>query len=249
MLPTGSFQSSFPFTTLSASLTLFFFYFFLFFLLYILTACILLRLFASSSAWCNHLNSCFCRAVLSLSSSTACEKYTTCKNNTQWAIWFGMNTLVLSPLQQPSVSATPDRFSYIQWTHYLLLNIRWHLGWILGPHLPQILLGLHWRHLAWSRRYPVRRFLDSWLQISKDRPIHRPSAAAAPFVEVIVKAPLLQIIAMILGFFILALEWPFPLMKKLPIYRNLVVRIVILFFQVFINVLYYQVSSRNDRIQ
>jgi len=51
---------------------------------------------------------------------------------------------------------------------------------------------------------------------------------------------------MILGFFILALEWPLPLMKKLPIYRNLVVRIVILFFQVFINILYYQVSGRND---
>lgn len=68
----------------------------------------------------------------------------------------------------------------------------------------------------------------------------QPSVGATPFVAVIVKIPLLQIVAMTLGFFILALEWPLPLMKKLPIYRNLVVRIVILFFQMFINILYYQ---------
>lgn len=137
--------------------------------------------------------------------------------------------------------------------HFLRINLRRHLGWILGPNLPQILLGLHRRHFAWSRRYPVRHFLHPWFQTLRNHFLFtvfvktRPSVGATPFVAVIVKIPLLQIVAMTLGFFILALEWPLPLMKKLPIYRNLVVRIVILFFQMFINILYYQVSSRGNR--
>ncbi|KAJ3566520.1 hypothetical protein NP233_g6952 [Leucocoprinus birnbaumii] len=68
----------------------------------------------------------------------------------------------------------------------------------------------------------------------------QPGPAAAPFVTIIVKAPVLQIFAVLMAFFMLALEWPLPLMRKLPIYRNLVVRIVLLFFQAFINILYYQ---------
>lgn len=50
---------------------------------------------------------------------------------------------------------------------------------------------------------------------------------------------------MLLGFFILALEWPLPLMKKLPIYRSLVVRILLLVFQAFLTILFYQVG-RHD---
>jgi len=68
----------------------------------------------------------------------------------------------------------------------------------------------------------------------------QPAPSAAPFITIIVKIPLLQIMAMVLGFFILALEWPLPLMRKLPIYRNLVVRIVLLLFQAFITILFYQ---------
>jgi len=68
----------------------------------------------------------------------------------------------------------------------------------------------------------------------------QPGPGAAPFVMVIVKAPILQILAMVLGFFILELEWPLPLLKKLPIYRNLVVRVVLLFFQAFLTILFYQ---------
>lgn len=68
----------------------------------------------------------------------------------------------------------------------------------------------------------------------------QPSRNAAVFISLIVKAPVIQILAMLLAFFILALEWPLPLMKKLPIYRNLIVRIVLLLFQVFLTVLFYQ---------
>ncbi|KAF5351971.1 hypothetical protein D9756_007602 [Leucocoprinus leucothites] len=77
----------------------------------------------------------------------------------------------------------------------------------------------------------------------------QPPPSAAPFIMIIVKIPLLQIFGVLMAFFLLALEWPLPLMKKLPIYRNLVVRIVLLFFQAFINILYYQVSSRGNRQQ
>jgi ATP adenylyltransferase len=68
----------------------------------------------------------------------------------------------------------------------------------------------------------------------------QPGPNTAPFISVIVKIPVIQISAMLLGFFILALEWPLPLMKKLPIYRSLVVRILLLFFQAFLTILFYQ---------
>jgi len=68
----------------------------------------------------------------------------------------------------------------------------------------------------------------------------QPGPGAAPFVTIIVKVPALQIVAMLLGFFILAVEWPLPLLKKTAIYRNLVVRLVLLFFQTFLTILFYQ---------
>ncbi|KXN90999.1 hypothetical protein AN958_03066 [Leucoagaricus sp. SymC.cos] len=89
--------------------------------------------------------------------------------------------------------------------------------------------GLFYRKFFWD-------FVDGTL---RDPGGFQPGPSAIPFVKVIVKVPVLQILAMILAFLILALEWPLPLMKKLPIYRNLVVRIVLLFFQAFITVLFY----------
>lgn len=68
----------------------------------------------------------------------------------------------------------------------------------------------------------------------------QPSPNAALFITLIVKVPIIPMFTMFLGVFILALEWPLPLLKKLPIYRNLVVRIVLLLFQVFLSILFYQ---------
>ena len=59
---------------------------------------------------------------------------------------------------------------------------------------------------------------------------------------IIVKAPLIPIFAMILGMMILALEVPLPIIKDFVLYRSFVVRVVLLFFQVVLNILYYQVS-------
>jgi hypothetical protein len=48
---------------------------------------------------------------------------------------------------------------------------------------------------------------------------------------------------MILGMIILALELPLPVVKRYALYRSFVARFVLLIFQVFLNMLYYQVSS------
>jgi vacuolar-type H+-ATPase subunit I/STV1 len=63
---------------------------------------------------------------------------------------------------------------------------------------------------------------------------------AAFFVTVIVKVPLVQIMAMLLGFGLLALEWPLPILKSTSIYRSLVIRVILLSFQTFLGVLFYQ---------
>ncbi|KAI5123680.1 hypothetical protein M0805_001708 [Coniferiporia weirii] len=66
------------------------------------------------------------------------------------------------------------------------------------------------------------------------------SKSAAFFVAIIIKAPVLQIISMILGATLLALEWPLPIVKKLSIYRSIVLRPVLLLMLAFITILFYQ---------
>lgn len=64
--------------------------------------------------------------------------------------------------------------------------------------------------------------------------------SAAPFIAVIVKVPAVQTVAMLLGIVMLVVEYPLPQIKQFAIYRSLVLRIVLLLFQVFFNILYYQ---------
>ncbi|RDB24927.1 hypothetical protein Hypma_007670 [Hypsizygus marmoreus] len=64
--------------------------------------------------------------------------------------------------------------------------------------------------------------------------------SAAVFVTIIVKAPIIQILTMILGLFMVALEFPLPQLKAFAIHRSLVLRIVLLLFQTFLSVLFYQ---------
>jgi hypothetical protein len=69
----------------------------------------------------------------------------------------------------------------------------------------------------------------------------RPANSTLPFIAVIVEAPVLQIIAMVMGFFMLMLEVPAPFLKGTAIHRSLILRVVGLLFQTFICILYYQV--------
>jgi len=66
------------------------------------------------------------------------------------------------------------------------------------------------------------------------------SPNAAIFVTLIVKAPIVQIFAMALAMIILCIELPLPMIKQLSLYRSLVVRLVLLLFQVFLTLLFYQ---------
>ncbi|KAF9567971.1 hypothetical protein CPC08DRAFT_625777 [Agrocybe pediades] len=68
----------------------------------------------------------------------------------------------------------------------------------------------------------------------------QPSKNAAVFITLIVKLPIIQIFTMLLGVFILCLELPLPALKSLSLYRSLVARVVLLIFQAFLTILFYQ---------
>jgi len=68
----------------------------------------------------------------------------------------------------------------------------------------------------------------------------QPSRANAIFITLIVKAPIIQILSMILAFVILAIEFPLPQLKGSSIHRSFVVRVPLLLLQAFLTVLYYQ---------
>jgi len=67
-----------------------------------------------------------------------------------------------------------------------------------------------------------------------------PGPNAAVFEAIIVQAPIVQIVAIILGLFTTALEWPLPLLKGSSLHRALSARIPLLLFNAFVAVLYYQ---------
>ncbi|KAF8908646.1 hypothetical protein CPB84DRAFT_1767160 [Gymnopilus junonius] len=68
----------------------------------------------------------------------------------------------------------------------------------------------------------------------------QPSKNVAFFITVIVKVPVVQILAMILGFVILALEMPLPMLKQYSFYRSFMLRIVLHLLEAFLTVLFYQ---------
>jgi len=68
----------------------------------------------------------------------------------------------------------------------------------------------------------------------------QPAKQDAFFISIIVKAPVVPILSLLLGLSILALEYPAPFMKGTAAYRSMVVKVVLLFFQVFLGLLFYQ---------
>jgi len=68
----------------------------------------------------------------------------------------------------------------------------------------------------------------------------QPAKQDAFFVSIIVKAPVLQILSIVIGAFMIILEGaPAPL-KKTALYRSLIVRVVALILLAVVNILYYQ---------
>lgn len=68
----------------------------------------------------------------------------------------------------------------------------------------------------------------------------QPAPGAAIFITLIVKAPVIPIIAAVVALFNLSIENPLPALKSLSIRRSLVFKIVMLVFQAFLTVLFYQ---------
>ncbi|RDX41813.1 hypothetical protein OH76DRAFT_1411811 [Lentinus brumalis] len=68
----------------------------------------------------------------------------------------------------------------------------------------------------------------------------QPAASDSLFVSIIVKAPVVQILSMLLGFGLLALDYPAPFLKNTAIHRSFPIRIVLLLLQTFFAILYYQ---------
>jgi len=68
----------------------------------------------------------------------------------------------------------------------------------------------------------------------------QPAPSAAAFIAIIVTVPVIQILSIILGLGILAIEFPMPQIKRTAIYRSLVLRVVLLIFQAFFAILFYQ---------
>lgn len=89
--------------------------------------------------------------------------------------------------------------------------------------------------------------------------MRRPSPKVAIFITIIVKFPIVQIVTMVLGFLIVALEYPIPILKGTAIHRSIALRVVLLIIQAAGTVLFYQVSfhtpcitsflMRNNRVQ
>lgn len=71
----------------------------------------------------------------------------------------------------------------------------------------------------------------------------RAPKSAAIFIDVIVKAPILQIFMMLSGFTLLAMEHPLPFIKKMSIYRSFALRAILLLGQALVSVFVYQVRA------
>ncbi|KAI0744252.1 hypothetical protein C8Q80DRAFT_1327072 [Daedaleopsis nitida] len=68
----------------------------------------------------------------------------------------------------------------------------------------------------------------------------QPAPSDGIFISIIVKAPIVQILSMVLAIGILAFEYPVPFLKNTAIHRSFPVRIILLLLQTFFAILYYQ---------
>ncbi|KAI0746050.1 hypothetical protein C8Q76DRAFT_640233 [Earliella scabrosa] len=68
----------------------------------------------------------------------------------------------------------------------------------------------------------------------------QPAASDSIFVSIVVKAPIAQILTMLFGFVLLALDYPAPFLKNTAIHRSFPIRIVLLLLLTFFANLFYQ---------
>jgi hypothetical protein len=83
-------------------------------------------------------------------------------------------------------------------------------------------------------------FWDFVSGISRNPGGLQPANQDAFFIDIMVKAPVIQIISILLGLVIVAFEYPAPFLKGTAAHRNLVTRVVLLVFQIFFAIMFYQ---------
>ena len=71
----------------------------------------------------------------------------------------------------------------------------------------------------------------------------RPAASDGIFISIIVKAPIVQILSMVLSLSYMARDYPAPLLKNTAAHRSFPLRIVLLFLLTFLTILFYQVRN------
>ena len=74
-----------------------------------------------------------------------------------------------------------------------------------------------------------------------DRAHPRPAPSDSIFVTIIVKAPIVQLISIVLAIAIITLEYPAPFLKGTTLHRSFPIRIILLLLQTFFSILFYQV--------
>jgi len=90
--------------------------------------------------------------------------------------------------------------------------------------------GLIWRKFFWD-------FVGGTL---RDPGGFQAPPGSAVFVTLIIKAPIIQIISVVLAGFIIALEFPAPFLKGTRFHRSIVPKIPLLLLQASLAVLFYQ---------
>jgi hypothetical protein len=90
--------------------------------------------------------------------------------------------------------------------------------------------GMVYRKFFWDFVHGIRRNPGGIQPANQD----------AFFISIIVKAPVIPILSLLLGLSILALEYPAPFVKGTSAHRSMVVRVVMLLFQVVLGLLFYQ---------
>ncbi|KAI0074644.1 hypothetical protein K474DRAFT_1765355 [Panus rudis PR-1116 ss-1] len=88
----------------------------------------------------------------------------------------------------------------------------------------------------WFRKF----FFDFATGIVRSPGGVQPSPSVSFFITIIVKAPIVQIISMLVGIALLALEYPAPFLKDTSLSRSFVFKGMMLIAQFFFALLYYQ---------
>lgn len=118
------------------------------------------------------------------------------------------------------------KFIWHEWSRFVSISAAVYLIWAA-------IWGIMYRKFFFD-------FVDHGYDTSGPVPIPIPNPRYDPIIDVIVKIPLVQIIALVMGIFTLAFEYPAPFLKGTPLERNFTFKAVYLLIQATVAVLFYQ---------